>query len=85
MKQFYKLSVNEIKEVIGKMPVTEGIIIESEVLMPEADVLLCRYRGRRFNIRVDVVHGAETEPVDTFTNVELDIIKKQILAASGLI
>lgn len=82
MKHFYKLSVTEIKKAISKIPETEGLIIEDEVLMPEADVLLCRYRGLRFNIRVDVVYGAEAEPIDIFTKVELDTIKKQILAVS---
>jgi hypothetical protein len=51
--------------------------------MPEAHVLLCRHSGRRFNIKVDVAYGAQTEPVDIFSKIELEAIERLILAASG--
>jgi len=40
------------------------IILESTACIPEADVLCCRYRGKRFNIRFDIDYGVSIQSLE---------------------
>lgn len=47
--------------------------------MPEADVLLCKYLGRRININIDLAYGAETCSIDIFSDEEINKLEKIIM------
>lgn len=79
MKKFSELDVNQIREAIARLPEADGVVIEGEGLMPEADVLLCTLTGRRFNVKVDLDYGAETQAVGAITKDELEELERRIV------
>lgn len=46
---------------------------------PEADVLCCRYKGKRFNVKFDLDYGVCIEAIDGLSNNEfkevVDLLK----------
>ena len=53
-------------------------IVEGVVSIPEADVALCTFNNRCFNVRFDIDYGAEVEQVDDFSDLEIESIKNSI-------
>ncbi|WP_175038061.1 hypothetical protein [Burkholderia contaminans] len=50
-----RLDALEIDAVVYRLQQHQGdIVFEQRVSMPEADVLCCRYRGERFNVKFDL-------------------------------
>ena len=77
--EFINLETVEIKNAIKK--INNKLIIEilEEGLMPEADVLLCKYLGRRINIKVDLDYDAEICGIDIFSDEEINELEKIII------
>ncbi|WP_089086422.1 hypothetical protein [Aquitalea magnusonii] len=77
--KFINLETVEIKNAIKK--INNKLIIEvlEEGVMPEADVLLCKYLGRRINIKVDLDYGAEICGIDVFSDEEINELEKIII------
>ncbi|BBH11274.1 hypothetical protein CH06BL_05220 [Chromobacterium haemolyticum] len=48
--------------------------------MPEADILICRYKGKNLNIKIDLAYGAEICPVDSFSPQEIKDLEDSIVA-----
>ncbi|WP_240462048.1 hypothetical protein [Burkholderia sp. Nafp2/4-1b] len=40
------------------------MVFEQRVSLPEAEVLCCRYKGERFNVKFDLDYGVFVERVD---------------------
>ena len=78
MKEFHALTIEEVEESIDRLKV-EGLLLEEMVSIAEADVLRCRFLGRRINIKIDLAYGAEIDPVDSFSSKEIDEISNLIL------
>jgi len=78
MKKFHELTTQEIEKSIGRLK-NEGLLLEEAVFIAEADVLRCRFLGRRVNIKIDLAYGAEIDPVDAFSSKEIDEISNLIL------
>jgi len=79
MKEFHALAIEEVEGSIDRLK-AEGLLLEEMVSIAEADVLRCRFLGRRINIKIDLAYGAEIDPVDLFSSKEIDEISNLILA-----
>jgi hypothetical protein len=49
-------------------------------MIPEADILLCTYKGKRINIKVDLAYGASIEALDDVPQKYFDEIEKIIMS-----
>ncbi len=63
-RKFLDLELSEIIQAINKTDAPALFTINEKVMMPEADVLLCTYKNKRINIKVDFHYGASVEPLD---------------------
>jgi hypothetical protein len=61
-KKFFELELIEIIEAINEIDASPLFIINEKVMIPEADVLLCSYRNKRINIKVDLQPAAQSLP-----------------------
>lgn len=53
-----RLDTLDIDTVVHRMQQHPGdIVFEQRVSIPEADVLCCRYKGERFNVKFDSATG----------------------------
>lgn len=78
MKEFHALTVEEIARSVERLK-GESLLLEEAISIAEADVLRCRFLGRRINIKIDLAYGAEIDPVDSFSSKEVDEISNLIL------
>lgn len=57
----------------------DGLMLEKTASIPEADVLSCRYKGKRFNIKFDLDYGVGIEAIDGLSDNEfkevVDLLK----------
>lgn len=74
---FWKSGYHEIIYALKNLPEIE---ILEEVMVAEANVLLCKFRDKRFNIYFDLEYGAELKAVDKIEQEELKHIEELILA-----
>ena len=49
----------------------DGLTLEGTASIPEADVLRCRYKSKRFNIKFDLAYGVCIEAIDGLADPEL--------------
>lgn len=73
-KEFLDLDIAEIKHAINTAGKGSSLVVIDDVFIPEADVLVCEYCGKRVNIKVDLAYGADVEPIDSLTRAEIDDI-----------
>ncbi|MDR8079887.1 hypothetical protein KPA96_30100 [Burkholderia cenocepacia] len=53
-----RLQTLDIDTVVRRMQHHRGdIVFEQRVSIPEAEVLCCRYKGERFNVKFDLDYG----------------------------
>ncbi|MDQ0967261.1 hypothetical protein QFZ20_002664 [Flavobacterium sp. W4I14] len=57
MMNLYNLTYSEILEALNKMDAVHEIVVEKEAFIPEADLILCRFKGERFNLKYDLNTG----------------------------
>ncbi|AOR67790.1 hypothetical protein BBJ41_09680 [Burkholderia stabilis] len=48
-----------------------GIVFEQRVSIPEADVLCCRYKGERFNVKFDLDYGVFVDRVGELSDEDI--------------
>jgi len=78
--EFWKLSYPEIASILRKIdPVLEIEMLE-EVVIAEANVFLCKYKSKRFNIYFDLDYGPGLKAVDKMDEEVLKMIEKLIAA-----
>lgn len=56
-----ELSLEKINYLIKKYGAEIPFLVLKEVAIPEADILVCQYKGYDINIKDDLVHGIEIE------------------------
>jgi hypothetical protein len=64
MREFNEIKLDALRfeDVAERLQINPGeIILESTACIPEADVLCCRYRGKRFNIKFDIDYGVSIQ------------------------
>lgn len=49
----------------------DSLTLEGTASIPEADVLRCRYKSKRFNIKFDLAYGVCIEALDGLADHEL--------------
>lgn len=69
--EFHKLSDQVLKHALKEAASGAEIEILEEVMMPEADVFLCRHNGKRFNVYFDLAYGPEIKAVDPIDKDDL--------------
>jgi hypothetical protein len=79
IKKFTDLHNNYISEAI-KINVSESFVINDQVMIPEVDILLCTYKSKRVNIKVDLKYGASIEAVDEVPQKYFEEIEKLIMS-----
>lgn len=50
----------------------DGLMLVNIASIPEADVLCCRYKGKRLNVKFDMNYGVCVEAID-------DLLKNEII------
>ncbi|NTZ87683.1 hypothetical protein FCJ61_33010 [Burkholderia metallica] len=59
-----RLQALDIDTVVRRMQHHPGgIVFEQRVSIPEAEVLCCRYKGERFNVKFDLDYGVSVDRV----------------------
>ncbi|RQT06827.1 hypothetical protein DF044_29695 [Burkholderia contaminans] len=70
-----RLDALEIDAVVRRLQQHPcDIVFEQRVSMPEADVLCCRYRGERFNVKFDLDYGVFVDRVGKLSRQDLEEI-----------
>ncbi|PCE30991.1 hypothetical protein [Burkholderia ubonensis] len=59
---------------------SEGIVLEQQVSIPEADVLCCRYKGERFNVKFDLDYGVFVDRIGTLSDSDMSDIVRLLVA-----
>jgi hypothetical protein len=57
----------------------DGLTLKKTASIPEVDVLCCRYKGKRFNVKFDRDYGPYIEAIDELSDKEfkevVDLLK----------
>ncbi len=70
-----RLDALEIDAVVHRLLQHPGdIVFEQRVSMPEADVLCCRYKGERFNVKFDLDYGVSVDRVGKLSRRDIEEI-----------
>jgi hypothetical protein len=77
--EFQKLSYHELKHGLKEVASVYKIEVLEEVVIPEANVFLCRHNGKRFNVYFDLAYGTQIKAVDRIDKDELMKIETLIL------
>ncbi|MFA4867842.1 MAG: hypothetical protein WC623_06585 [Pedobacter sp.] len=81
--EFQRLSYHALKNALKKASSAYKIEILEEVIIPEANVFLCRYHDKRFNVYFDLAYGPEIKAVDGIDKDELITIETLIHTSIG--
>ncbi|MBN3826059.1 hypothetical protein G3O00_20850 [Burkholderia sp. Ac-20384] len=60
-----------------------GIVFEQRVLIPEAEVLCCRYKGERFNVKFDLDYGVSVDRVGKLSGEDVAEIVGWLVKEAG--
>ncbi|WP_412525040.1 hypothetical protein [Burkholderia lata] len=72
-----RLDALGIEAVVRRLQQHPGdIVFEQRVSMPEADVLCCRYKGERFNVKFDLDYGVFVDRIGKLSRQDLEEIVK---------
>ncbi|KVT15685.1 hypothetical protein WT24_05940 [Burkholderia sp. MSMB1078WGS] len=70
-----RLHALDIDAVVHRMQRHPGdIVFEQRVSIPEAEVLCCRYKGERFNVKFDLDYGVSVERVGQLSDADIAAI-----------
>lgn len=75
----YDLTYQEIIDALRKIDPVHEIIIEKEALIPEADLIFCRFKGERFNLKYDLNYGPDLDAVGNISKSDLETIEQLII------
>ena len=82
--EFQRLSYHELKHALNEVASVYKIEILEEVMMPEANVILCRHNDKRFNVYFDLAYGPEIKAVDRMGKDELMAIETLIIGRNDM-
>ncbi|MDN7881105.1 hypothetical protein [Burkholderia aenigmatica] len=70
-----RLDALGIDAVVHRLQQHSGdIVFEQRVSIPEADVLCCRYKGERFNVKFDLDYGVFVDRVGKLSRRDIEEI-----------
>jgi hypothetical protein len=73
-----ELDLLDFGDVLTRLQIgVDDVVLEKTSSIPEADVICCRYKGRRFNIKFDLDYGVCIEMLDDLSDYEIaDIVNR---------
>ncbi|WP_436488749.1 hypothetical protein [Chitinophaga sp. ARDCPP14] len=77
--KLWELSYHEVVQALKHIDPVHEVEIVEEVMITEANVLLCKFKGKRFNIYFDIDYGAEIKAVDKIEQEELKMMEELII------
>jgi hypothetical protein len=75
----YDLTYLEIIDALRKIDPVHEIIIENEAFITEADLIFCRFKGERFNLKYDLNYGPDLDAVGNINKSDLETIEQLII------
>ncbi|KVM68435.1 hypothetical protein WJ61_23310 [Burkholderia ubonensis] len=79
--QAKQLDALDIDVVAHRLQQHHGdIILEQRVSIPEADVLCCRYKGERFNVKFDLDYGVFVDRIGALSDSDMADIVRWLVA-----
>lgn len=78
-KTFDDLTYAQILRALKQLGQTHPIEIVEEIFIAEADIILCRYQGKRFNVKFDLAYGPFLEGVEEISRVEREQLEALIV------
>ncbi|WP_244137726.1 hypothetical protein [Burkholderia sp. BCC1644] len=79
-----RLDALDIDTVMHRMQQHPGdIVFEQRVSIPEADVLCCRYKGERFNVKFDLDYGVFVDRVGKVSDEDVAKIVRWLTKEAG--
>ncbi|KVT57367.1 hypothetical protein [Burkholderia ubonensis] len=77
-KQLDALDIDVVMRRLQQHP--GDIVLEQRVSIPEADVLCCRYKGERFNVKFDLDYGVFVDRVGVLSDSDMADIVRWLVA-----
>ncbi|KVP29739.1 hypothetical protein [Burkholderia ubonensis] len=77
-KQLDALHIDVVARRLQQHP--GDIVLEQRVTIPEADVLCCRYKGERFNVKFDLDYGVFVDRIDALSDSDMADIVRWLVA-----
>ncbi|WP_423377917.1 hypothetical protein [Burkholderia sp. LMG 32019] len=75
-----RLDALDIDTVVLRLQQHAGdIVFEQRVSIPEADVLCCRYKGERFNVKFDLDYGVFVDRVGKLSRQDIEDIVRWLI------
>ncbi|WP_255991111.1 hypothetical protein [Chitinolyticbacter albus] len=66
-----ELTYEQLRSLVDAATSQHIFEVFDEVFLAEANVFICKRRGKRFNLKYDIDYGLSLEPVDRHTADEL--------------
>jgi hypothetical protein len=76
--KFHELNSRQVKSAMESLK-GQGLILNEEVFIPEADIFLCSYKSSKFNIKFDIAYGTQIEGVSDMSLDEIENVEAMIL------
>ncbi|KVC78134.1 hypothetical protein [Burkholderia ubonensis] len=77
-KQLDALDIEVVTRRLRQHP--GDIALEQRVTIPEADVLCCRYKGERFNVKFDLDYGVFVDRIGALSDSDMADIVRWLVA-----
>ncbi|KWB57354.1 hypothetical protein [Burkholderia ubonensis] len=77
-KQLDALDIDVVAHRLQQHP--GDIVLEQRVTIPEADVLCCRYKGERFNVKFDLDYGVFVDRIGALSDSDMADIVRWLVA-----
>ncbi|KVN74602.1 hypothetical protein WL40_03580 [Burkholderia ubonensis] len=77
-KQLDALDIDVVMRRLQQHP--GDIVLEQRVSIPEADVLCCRYKGERFNVKFDLDYGVFVDRIGVLSDSDMADIVRWLVA-----
>lgn len=78
LTRLHALNIDAVVHQLQQHP--GDIVFEQRVSMPEADVLCCRYKGERFNVKFDLDYGVCVDRVGELSGEDIAEIIERLTA-----
>lgn len=78
MTQLDALDIDVLTQHLQQHP--GDIVLEQRVSIPEADVLCCRYKGERFNVKFDLDYGVFVDRIGVLSDSDMADIVRLLVA-----
>ncbi|KVD32709.1 hypothetical protein WJ47_30705 [Burkholderia ubonensis] len=77
-KQLDALDIDVVMRRLQQHP--GDIVLELRISIPEADVLCCRYKGERFNVKFDLDYGVFVDRIGALSDSDMADIVRWLVA-----